>query len=219
METNFGASGKLPGRCGIRGSYRNDRRAQTSHHRSGIFVKFRRSYVAKDAICEVHHEAYFSLLVSVQHESTGESCASLLGVSCLQCTHVMRCDPKGQPDWNYFNSILLWTWCSAMLTVIGAAWIFICAASISGGRRCSVLHLQNCSHCLEVVPEMYTFIYCIVFIITAYTYVNTNRRLSKLKAYLTIQLWLQAKCLICHYHVWWGQSEIKSVIKVTKRYQ
>ena len=112
----------------------------------------------------LHHEAEFSvLLVSVQHESAGESRASLLGVSCLQCTHVMQCDPKGQPDWNYFNSILLWTWCTAMPTVIGAAWIFMCAASISGGRRCSLLHLQNCFHCLERVPELYTFLYCIVY--------------------------------------------------------
>jgi len=92
-----------------------------------------------------------------------ESRASLLGVSCLQCTHVMQCDPKGQPDWNYFNSILLWTWCSALPTVIGAAWIFMCVASINGGRRCSVLHLHNCSHCLEKVSELYTFLYCIVY--------------------------------------------------------
>lgn len=159
----------------------------------GLLWNFDALNVAKDAVCEVHHEACFSLLDSVQRESTGESCASLLGVSCLQCTHIMRCNPKGQLDWNYFNSILLWTWCSAMLTVIGAAWIFICAASISGGRRCSVLRLQNCSLCLEVVPELYTFIYCIVFIITTYTYMNTNRRLSKPKAYLTIQLLTSGK--------------------------
>jgi len=52
-----------------------------------------------DSVRQVHHEAEFSLLlVSMQHESAGESRASLLGVSCLQCTHVMQCDPKGEPD-------------------------------------------------------------------------------------------------------------------------
>jgi hypothetical protein len=63
METNLVVSFKMPGRCGIRGSYRNERWAQTRHNRSGIVVKFRRSYIAKDAVCKVHHEAEFSLLL------------------------------------------------------------------------------------------------------------------------------------------------------------
>ena len=94
METNLGVSGKLPGPCGFRVSCRNDSRAQTCHKRSGIVVKFRRSYIANDTVRQVHHESEFSLiLISIQHESAAESRASLLGVSCLQCTHVMQCDP------------------------------------------------------------------------------------------------------------------------------
>jgi hypothetical protein len=62
-------------------------------------VKFRRSYITKDAVFKVHNEAEFSLLlVPVQYEGAGGSRACLLGVSWLQCTCVMQCNPKGQPD-------------------------------------------------------------------------------------------------------------------------
>ena len=70
--------------------------AQTRHESSWIVVKISTLlHCQKDPVCKVHHEAE---VVSFQHESAGESRACVLGVSWLQCTHVIQYDPKGQPD-------------------------------------------------------------------------------------------------------------------------
>jgi len=96
METNLGVSGKLPGLCGFRFSCQNDRREQTRHERSGIVVKFRRSYIEKDTVRQAHHEAEFSLLlISTQHESAGRVTCQSSGciMSAVYTRHAMR--PQG----------------------------------------------------------------------------------------------------------------------------
>jgi len=51
METNLGVSGKLIGRCRDPRFIPKRQTGTDMSRRSGIVVKFRRSYIAKDAVC------------------------------------------------------------------------------------------------------------------------------------------------------------------------
>ena len=53
METNLGVSGKLIGRCRDPRFIPKRQTGTDMSRRSGIVVKFRRSYIAKDAVCWV----------------------------------------------------------------------------------------------------------------------------------------------------------------------
>jgi hypothetical protein len=92
----------------------------------GNIVIFRRSYIAKVLFVKCFIKRSFLFLSVVP--------CFVTCLSWLQCAHTAQCHPKGQPDWNYFNSFLLWTWCRVMPTVIGAAWIFMGSMSINGGH-------------------------------------------------------------------------------------